>query len=201
MYVAFEGVIGAGKTTLATMLAEELGRGAQLVLEDFQGNSFLEDFYSDRERWALPMQLEFLASRYEQTSRLNLSQSTVVVSDYSFEKDALFASLLLSGREMDLYGRIASTLTGICPRPDLIVYLEVDTSVLLARIRQRNRSYEASISAEYLESLGRAYRSHLSTLPDSNVLLIENTENLTSVEIRSKVIPKALEAMRAVVRL
>lgn len=196
MYVAFEGPIGAGKTTLATMLAEEIGQGAQLVLEDFQGNSFLENFYSDRERWALPMQLEFLVSRYEQVSKLNLSRSTVTVSDYSFEKDALFANLLLRGRELDLYNRIASRLTKTRPRPDLIVYLGVDASVLLARIEQRDRSYEASINAEYLEALDRAYKSHLSMLSDSTVLMIENTANLTSVEMRRKTIPKVLKAVR-----
>ena len=157
-YIGFEGPIGAGKTTVAQLLAVHLG--AMLILEDVDGNEFLADFYAERERWALGMQLEFLISRYEQLRTIPPSRSSPVVSDYTQAKDTIFARTLLHDREVELYERLSAGLDASVFRPDLTVYLDARNDILLDRIRRRNRPYESSIDAEYLDALRDAYARH-----------------------------------------
>jgi deoxyadenosine/deoxycytidine kinase len=161
-YIGFEGPIGAGKTTLAQLLALHLG--ATLILEDVDGNEFLPDFYANRERWALGAQLAFLISRYEQLRTIPPSRSRPVVSDYTQAKDPIFARALLHDREVQLYERLSIGLDASIFRPDLTVYVDATNNVLLDRIRRRNRPYETSIDGGYLDSLRDAYaRYHNST--------------------------------------
>ena len=136
-YIGFEGPIGAGKTTLAQLLALHLG--ATLVLEDVDGNAFLPDFYADRERWALGAQLAFLISRFEQLRTIPPARTRPVVSDYTQSKDPIFARTLLHDREVELYERLSMGLEPSVCRPDLTVYVDAKNDVLLDRIRRRNR--------------------------------------------------------------
>jgi deoxyadenosine/deoxycytidine kinase len=157
-YIGFEGPIGAGKTTLAQLLALHLG--ATLILEDVDGNEFLPEFYADRARWALGTQLTFLISRYEQLRTVPPCRTRPVVSDYTQAKDPIFARVLLNQREVELYERLSNGLDVSVSRPDLTVYLDARDDVLLDRIRRRNRPYEASIDAKYLDALREAYARH-----------------------------------------
>jgi deoxyguanosine kinase len=124
------------------------------------GNEFLPDFYADRERWALGMQLAFLIPRYEQLRTIPLSRSRPVVADYTQAKDPIFARALLHDREVELYERLSAGLDASVSRPDLTVYLDARNDVLPDRIRRRNRPYEASIDVEYLDALRDAYTRH-----------------------------------------
>ena len=172
-YIGFEGPIGAGKTTLAQLLAMHLG--ATLILEDVDGNEFLPDFYSDRERWALGTQLAFLISRYEQLRTIPPSRSKPVVSDYTKAKDPIFARALLHDREVELYERLSAGLDASVFRPDLTVYLDASNDVLLDRIRRRNRPYEVSIDAEYLDELREAYARHHNSTGKLQVLSVDTS--------------------------
>jgi deoxyguanosine kinase len=167
-YVAFEGPIAAGKTTLATLFAEHIG--AKLVLEDFDGNEFLSDFYGDRDRWSLAMQASFLAARREQLNRLPKPFARPVVADYSHWKDGIFAGLLLQGRELRLFNRLDGICENSASPPNVIVYLDADNDVLLERIRIRGRPYEASIDCAYLDSLRKAYERALPLWGESKVM-------------------------------
>jgi len=172
-YLSIEGVIGVGKTTLARLLQPELN--AQLLLEVFEENPFLSDFYSDRARYAFQTQIFFLLSRYHQQHHVlaRLLQSGAVISDYTFAKDRLFARLNLKGDELETYERLYSALAENVVRPDLILYLEADTPVLMERIAVRDRSYERSISLEYIESLRAAYNAFVAGYSDAPVLRID----------------------------
>jgi deoxyguanosine kinase len=178
-YIGFEGPIGAGKTTLAQLLALHLG--ATLILEDVDGNDFLPDFYADRERWALGAQLAFLISRYEQLRTIPPARSRPVVSDYTKAKDPIFARALLHDREVELYERLSIGLEASAPHPDLTVYLDASNDVLLDRIRRRNRPYEVSINVEYLDALRGAYVRHHDSVGRLRVLSVDtSTLNLRS---------------------
>jgi deoxyguanosine kinase len=178
-YIGFEGPIGAGKTTLAQLLALHLG--ATLILEDVDGNAFLPDFYKDRERWALGAQLAFLISRYEQLRTIPPSRTRPVVSDYTQAKDPIFARALLHDREVELYERMSVGLDASVFRPDLTVYVDATDTVLLDRIRRRNRPYEMSIDADYLDALRDAYARHHESTGGLQVLRIDtSTLNLRS---------------------
>lgn len=156
-FVVIEGVIGAGKTTLAEYLCEAWD--ARLVLEEFEQNPFLEDFYRDRRRYAFQTQLTFLLSRYQQQQ--NLLQHEIfaprIVSDYLFQKDRIFANVNLNDRELRLYERLFPLLERDVPTPDLVVYLQTTTPNLLARIEKRGRLYEKDMDPEYMEALNQAY--------------------------------------------
>jgi deoxyadenosine/deoxycytidine kinase len=178
-YIGFEGPIGAGKTTLAQLLALHLG--ATLILEDVDGNAFLPDFYKDRARWALGAQLAFLISRYEQLRTIPPSRTKPVVSDYTQAKDPIFARALLHDREVELYERMSVGLDASIFRPDLTVYVDATDAVLLDRIRRRNRPYEMSIDADYLDALRDAYARHHESTGGLQVLRIDtSTLNLRS---------------------
>ena len=157
-YIGFEGPIGAGKTTLAQLLALRLG--ATLILEDVDGNEFLPDFYANRERWALGAQLTFLISRYEQLRTIPPDRIRPVVSDYTQAKDPIFARVLLNLREVELYERLSVALDASISPPDVTVYVDAKDDVLLDRIRRRNRPYETSIDSSYLNALRKAYARH-----------------------------------------
>ena len=178
-YIGFEGPIAAGKTTLAQLLAAHID--ATLILEDVDGNEFLADFYSDKQRWSLGMQLWFLAARHQQLSGVVSSRTRSVVADYTYAKDGIFARTLLWDRELRLYDKIKFGLTASVAQPDLLVYLDAANDVLLERIRRRNRSYEASIDGSYLDSLRDAYGSYLNSTGELKVLRYNtSTLNLAS---------------------
>jgi deoxyguanosine kinase len=174
-YVAFEGPIAAGKTSLASMFASWID--AELVLEPFEENQFLEDFYgSDGARWALPMQLDFLVSRHRQLDAVK-ERAVVrpVVADYTYAKDAMFARLLLQGREWALYDRMRSALAAKAEEPGLIFYLDASNEILLERIRRRGRPYESEISSEYLSRLRAAYETDLLPRGDLRIVRIDTS--------------------------
>jgi deoxyguanosine kinase len=158
MYVAIEGVIGVGKTTLARLL-QPIFQSA-LVLEVFEENPFLSDFYSDRQRYAFQTQIFFLLSRYYQQRRSVpeiLKRGEPLITDYTFTKDALFARINLIGDELDMYYRVHDALAEKIPLPNLIVYLRADTEVLMQRIASRDRSYERNMERDYIDQLNQAY--------------------------------------------
>ena len=158
MYLAIEGVIGVGKTTLARLLQPVFN--ANLYLEVFEENPFLSDFYSDRQRYAFQTQIFFLLSRYHQQRRIvaeAVKQGMNLISDYTFAKDALFASINLHGDELDMYDKVHKALAEKITPPDLIVYLSADTEVLMQRIAFRDRSYERNMERSYIHELNQAY--------------------------------------------
>jgi deoxyadenosine/deoxycytidine kinase len=160
MYIAIEGVIGVGKTTLARRLQPYFDSG--LLLEVFEENPFLSDFYSDRARYAFQTQIFFLLSRYHQQRRTVselLTQSINLVADYTFEKDALFAQINLHGDELEMYYRVHEALAEKIVPPELIVYLRAETDTLMQRIAQRDRPYERNMERSYIEELNQAYES------------------------------------------
>ncbi len=158
MYLAIEGVIGVGKTTLARMLQPAFQ--ANILLEVFEENPFLSKFYEDRARYAFQTQMFFLLSRYYQQRRsvsTLISEGKNLVSDYTFEKDALFARINLSGDELEMYYRLHEALAEKILVPDLIVYLRADTDTLMQRIAQRDRPYERQMERAYIDELNRGY--------------------------------------------
>ncbi len=175
-YVAIEGVLGAGKTTLATMLARKLN--AQLVLEHFEDNPFLPQFYQDPERYAFQTQLFFLLSRYKQQQsylQMDLFQSCIV-TDYVFERDRIFATVTLSESELKLYDQVASVLSRSVPQPDLIVYLQSSVDRLHHNIQLRGRSMEAQITRPYIEALNREYNNFFFKFSAAPVLIVNAAE-------------------------
>jgi deoxyguanosine kinase len=160
MYLAIEGVIGVGKTTLARLLQPVFQ--ADLLLEVFEENPFLSDFYSDRERYAFQTQIFFLLSRYHQQRRAVpevLSRGAHLIADYTFEKDALFASINLKGDELEMYYRVHEALVEKIPLPDLIIYLRASTDTAMQRITLRDRSYERNMDRRYITEVNEAYES------------------------------------------
>ena len=158
MYIAIEGVIGVGKTTLARLLQPIFQ--AALFLEVFEENPFLSDFYADRMRYAFQTQIFFLLSRYHQQRRIlneALEQGGNLISDYTFAKDALFAQINLVGDELEMYYRVHEALAEKISMPDLIVYLQADTDVLMERITLRDRTYERNMERAYINELNQAY--------------------------------------------
>ncbi len=183
MYFAIEGVIGVGKTTLARLLQPLFQ--ANLLLEVFEENPFLSSFYSDRARYAFQTQLFFLLSRYHQQNSNAprfLSTGLCLISDYTFEKDALFAGINLKGDELQMYYRVHEALAEKIPLPDLIVYLRASTDVLMQRIAMRDRPYERQMERSYIDELNQAYNSFFLYRPSTHspVLTIE-TDNLDTV--------------------
>ena len=192
MYIAVEGVIGVGKTTLARMLQSRFE--ADLQLEVFEENPFLADFYSDRERYAFQTQIFFLLSRYHQQRRSVrevLDSGRNLLTDYTFAKDALFASINLSGDELEMYYKVHEALGEKVRLPDLIVYLQADTQVLMQRIAMRDRSYERNMEVGYIELLNQAYNDHfvhhyqgppVLTIQTDNLDFVKNTGDLDLIQ-------------------
>jgi len=178
MYFAVEGVIGVGKTTLARTLQPYFE--AELVLEVFEENPFLSNFYSDRERYAFQTQIFFLLSRYHQQRRnvnQRLESAKAVISDYTFEKDALFARINLKGDELDMYYNVQQALSEKITPPNLVVYLRATTETLMRRIAQRDRPYERTMEREYIDLLNRSYDDfYLNSTHSSPVLVIQTDE-------------------------
>ncbi len=158
MYLAIEGVIGVGKTTLARLLQPSIQ--ASLLLEVFEENPFLSGFYADRERYAFQTQIFFLLSRYRQQNSAVpdiLSRGDSLIADYTFEKDSLFARINLSGDELEMYYRVHEALAEKIPQPDLILYLRASIDTLMQRIAMRDRPYERNMEREYIEHLYQEY--------------------------------------------
>lgn len=175
-YIAIEGVIGAGKTSLARLLAER--QNAKIALEEFDENPFLPRFYNDRERYAFQTQLSFLASRFHQQQQI-LNKDLFhdfVISDYLFDKDRIFATVNLSGDEMALYDRIFNIMNLKTPKPDLVVFIQCTVDRLMYNIELRGRDYEQNIDPVYLEELNEAYNSYFYHYDRSPIMVINASE-------------------------
>lgn len=179
-HIAIEGVIGAGKTSLALKLAK-LFKG-RAVLEKFEENPFLEKFYDDIEHYAFQTQMFFLLSRYRQQQELAQMDlfEQLIVSDYMFEKDKIFAYLNLQDDELRLYETVVSLLERTIPKPDIVVYLQCNVERLMLNIRKRGRKFERSISTEYIQSLNEAY-NYFFFRYKSSPLLIVNADQIDFV--------------------
>ena len=180
-YIAIEGPIGVGKTSLAQLLSKELG--ARLVLEDFEDNPFLPDFYNDPERFGFQTQLFFLLQRYRQQQDLRQVDmfQKLLITDYMFVKDRLFASLNLGDKEMRLYDTVASLLERNIIRPDIVIYLQADTDVLMKNIEKRGRNMEKNVTWEYIDALNQVYTEYFFRYQDTPLVII-NTNNIDFVE-------------------
>ena len=194
MYVAIEGVIGVGKTTLARLLQPAFD--AEIILEVFEENPFLSDFYSDRERYAFQTQIFFLLSRYHQQRRTVMdivSTGRNVIADYTFAKDSLFARINIKGDELDMYHKVHEALAEKIQKPDLLVYLQATTDTLMQRIALRDRPYERQMERAYIHELNLAYDDFFSkpfdhtpvlTIDSNDLNIIQNPEHLKQVEER-----------------
>ena len=175
-YIAIEGVIGAGKTTLAKMLAKKMN--ANLVLESYEDNPFLEKFYKNPRRYALHTQMYFLMSRYKQL--LELRQDDLfheyIVADYIFEKDKIFAYLNLADDELELYERMVSFIERNLKKPDLVIYLQSTVERLMAKINKRGRIAEKNMSETYISDLNEAYNYFFFRFKASRVMIVNATE-------------------------
>ena len=173
-YIAFEGNIGAGKTTLATKIAEDFN--AKTVLERFADNPFLPKFYEDQNRYAFPLEMSFLADRYKQLSD-DLAQFDLfkdfIVADYHIFKSLIFAKVTLQEDEFRLYKTLFDIVYREMPKPDLYIYLYQNTERLLANIKKRGRSYEQNIPADYLDKINSGYLDYIKSQLDLNVLIID----------------------------
>jgi deoxyadenosine/deoxycytidine kinase len=181
-YVVIEGNIGAGKTTLATRIAEQFN--ARLILEQFADNPFLPKFYEDPEKYSFPLELSFLASRYKQLNDELGSQDifkAFTVADYYFMKSLVFAASTLKGDEYNLYRQIYYIIYGSLPRPDIYVYLHINTERLVKNIQKRGRDYEKSITGEYLQKIQDSYFTFFKQNPENKYLVID-INNLDFVE-------------------
>ena len=175
-YITIEGVIGAGKTSLAKKVKERLN--AQLILEQFDMNPFLEKFYSDRKRYAFQTQMFFLINRFKQQEELNQEElfTDYLVADYLFEKDRIFAYMNLSSEELKLYESIYPLLARSLRKPDLVVFLQSSTERLMHNIKKRNRKIERSISKCYIEELSEAYNHFFFRYNSTPLLIVNSTE-------------------------
>lgn len=175
-YIAIEGVIGVGKTTMTHMLANRIN--AKLVLEEFEDNPFLEKFYEDPVHYGFQTQVSFLMSRVRQQQKLRNYDlfHDYLISDYIFDKDRIFATINLKDEELELYETIASVLEKNIIAPDLVIYLQSSVDRLMENIQQRNRMNEYKITRKYLEELTEAYNYFFFRYQRSPVLIINSTE-------------------------
>jgi deoxyguanosine kinase len=172
-FIAVEGVIGVGKTTLARMLLEPFA--AEPILEIVEENPFLSDFYQDRAKYAFQTQVFFLLSRFRQ---MQVSAPTILaqgnlISDYLLAKDRIFAQATLNPDELDMHSRLYPILAESLPPPDLVVYLQADTDVLMSRIAQRDRPFERAMSRAYIAELASAYERFFADFEDAPLLTID----------------------------
>ena len=176
-FIAIEGNIGAGKTTLTSRIAEDFN--AKTILEGFADNPFLPKFYQDSARYAFPLEMSFLADRYSQLSddlgQLDLFKD-FIIADYYIYKSLIFAQITLEEDEFRLYKQVFDIMYKETPQPNLYVFLYQNTERLLQNIQKRGRSYEADISATYLDKVSQGYLSFIKTLPQDKVLVIDISE-------------------------
>ena len=175
-YIAVEGPIGAGKTTLARALGQALG--ARVILEEAEANPFLRHYYQNRRRYGFQTQLFFLASRYKQQQEIyqrDLFHQTTV-TDYLYEKDHIFASIALSEEEFRLYHRIAAYLTSGIAKPSMVILLQASFESLMARIRKRGYDFEAPMEMEYLQTVVETYNRHFFDYAEAPLLIVNTDE-------------------------
>ena len=194
-YIAIEGVIGVGKTTLATILAEKLG--AQIQLEEVEENPFLHKFYDDMQGYAFQTQIFFLLSRYRQQTEL--AQASLfkqkVVSDYIFSKDRIFAYINLNDDELALYEKLVKILERDIVRPDVVVYLQASPGVLMQRIDKRGRPFEKNMPQDYIETLNNAYNYFFFHYTDTPLVIV----NIDSLDLVASAlhVDRLLEAINS----
>lgn len=175
-YIAIEGVIGSGKTSLAKKIKDRLN--AELILEQFEVNPFLEKFYSDRKRFAFQTQMFFLINRFKQQQELHQGNlfTEYIVCDYIFEKDRIFAYLNLNGEELKLYENIFPLLSKSLRKPDLVVYLQSGVERLMFNIKKRSRKIERNLTRSYIEELSEAYNHFFFRYSSTPLLIVNSTE-------------------------
>ncbi len=180
-YIAVEGPIGVGKTSLVKLLSGKLD--SRLVLEQVEDNPFLLDFYRDKARYAFPAQIFFLLTRFRQQQEMRTTDLFYkkVVCDYVFAKDKIFASVNLSERELYLYDKILSLLEKETSRPDLVIYLQASTETLMQRIKKRGREYERNMDYQYLQQLNEAYNNFFFHYTQTSLLVV-NTDRIDFVK-------------------
>ena len=180
-YVASEGTIGVGKTSLANLFSEKLG--AKLILEAFEDNPFLTDFYEDPENNAFQPQFWFLLQRYQQQQELRQVDmfQHLVVTDYMFVKDRLFAALNLNEKEMTLYDSVAKMMEKNVIHPDLVIFLQADTETLMNNISKRGRDFEKNMSEDYIDALNQVYNEYFFRYQETPLIII-NTNNIDFVQ-------------------
>ena len=180
-YVAIEGTIGVGKTSLANLFSDKLG--AKLILEAFEDNPFLTDFYEDPESNAFQTQLWFLLQRYQQQQELRQVDmfQNLVVTDYMFVKDRLFAALNLNEKEMSLYDSVAKMMEKNIIHPDLVIFLQADTETLMKNISRRGRDFEKNMSEDYIDALNQVYNEYFFRYQETPLIII-NTNNIDFVQ-------------------
>ena len=179
-YIIIEGTIGVGKTSLAKILSKKID--AKIILEEFEDNPFLPDFYKNPKRYAFQTQLFFLLSRYRQQIEFQQIDifSKSIISDYMFMKDRIFAALNLDDKEIALYDKIATILEKNITYPDLIIFLQSDTERLMDNIKKRGRSYEMNMDWNYIDSLNQIYNEFFFRYNNSPLLII-NTNDIDFV--------------------
>jgi len=173
-FIAVEGNIGSGKTSLSKMLAEEFG--AKLILEQFADNPFLPKFYKDQKKYAFPLEMSFLAERYQQLSDETIQPelfSPFIISDYYVFKSLIFAEVTLEEEEFKLYKRLFLMMYNNLVKPDLFVYLYQSTDRLLENIKKRGRDYEKNIEANYLEMINKGYLNFIKSQSGLKILVVD----------------------------
>lgn len=181
-YVVIEGTIGAGKTSLATRISEQYN--ARLILEQFEDNSFLPKFYLEPDKYAFPLEMSFLASRFQQLKDQLSTQDlfkSFTISDYFINKSLIFAGKTLQKDELALYSRFFNIISASLPKPDLLVYLYLDVENLKKNIIKRGRSYELEIENNYLEKIQTGYFEYIRQQRDMRILIID-TNHIDFVE-------------------
>lgn len=175
-YIAVEGPIGVGTTSLAELLVNEIK--GKVILEEVDGNPFLPRFYADTRKFAFQTQLFFLLNRYQQQKELSQRDlfAKTVISDYLFAKDRIFAYLNLDENELCLYEQVYVLLDASLPKPDLVIYLQASSEVLMERIKKRGKEYEKNISEDYLKRLVDAYNKYFFYYTDTPLLVVNTTE-------------------------
>jgi deoxyguanosine kinase len=175
-YISIEGVIGAGKTSLAKRISERLN--AKLILEQFDNNPFLEKFYIDRKRFAFQTQMFFLINRFKQQQELHQEDlfSEHIICDYVFEKDRIFAYMNLSKDELNLYESIYPLLARALRKPDLVIFLQSSTDRLMYNIKSRNRKVERAITRSYIEELSESYNNYFFKYNTTPLLIVNSSE-------------------------
>ena len=175
-YIVIEGPLGVGKTSLAQMLAEKMN--GQTLMEDVEENPFLVNFYQDPQKYGFQTQIFFLLRRYKQAQAIGQMDlfNRVVISDYLFDKDRIFAQVNLDDNEFWLYEQLFQILRKRLTPPDLVLFLQANTDVLMERIKKRNRKYERSINYKYLEKINRAFNDFFFHFSDCPLLVVNASE-------------------------